>query len=294
MVRPAQVGGQLSAGQSYLERRPCPALAGLVSSVWVQRVAPDAVPYVQRSIPNGSVEFRCQVGSAPQIVGPLTGPLVEVLAPGSVVVGVRFYPGAAVRVLGVSPSELADLALDAWELWGPPVAAVGERVAGSVSPGEAVALLQGLIVGRLADAAGPDRLVAEAVRRMMPGRTGDVGSLRSSLYVSERQFRRRCESAVGVAPKALQRMLRFQGFLARVQFAVSRGARPAGDGLAALAAGVGYADQSHLTRECLRLTGVTPREFLWETEQHCGCGHDHQVSFAPLLQPGGVPHPAAV
>jgi AraC-like DNA-binding protein len=180
MVRPARVSAQPSAGQTYRERGPCQALAGLISSVWVQRVAPDAAPYAHRAIPNGSVEFRCQVGSAPQLVGPLTRPLVEVFAPG------------------------------------------------------------------------------------------------------------------GVGPKALQRMLRFQGFLARVQLALSRGAKPAGDGLAQLAADVGYANQSHLTRECLRLTGVTPRAFLRETQQHCGCGHDHEVSFAPLLRSRGLPHSAAV
>jgi AraC-like DNA-binding protein len=294
MVGLAQVGGLPLAGQSYLERRPGRALGGLVSSVWVQRVAPDAPPYVHRAIPNGSVEFRCRPGAAVQIVGPLTRPLVEVLPPGSMVMGVRFYPGAAAGVLGVPPSEFADLTLDAGELWGRRAAIVGERVAGAATPQEAVALLQELIAARRADATAPDLLVAEAVHGMMPWRVGDLGSLRSSLYVSERQFRRRCESAVGVAPKALQRMLRFQGFLAQVQFALSRGARPAGDGLARLATGVGYADQSHLTRECLRLTGVTPRMFLRETEQSCGCGHDHEVSFAPLLEPRGLPQPAAV
>jgi AraC-like DNA-binding protein len=54
---------------------------------------------------------------------------------------------------------------------------------------------------------------------------------------------------------------------------------------------VGYADQSHLNRECLRLIGLTPRAFLGETEAHCGCGHDHAASFMPVL--GARPAPAA-
>src|SRR4029453_14208456 len=77
-----------------------PALAGLVSSVWIQRVSPDADPYTHRNIPNGGVELLCPVGSLPRVVGPLTRPLVEVLAPGTTVVGVRFRPGAAAPVLG--------------------------------------------------------------------------------------------------------------------------------------------------------------------------------------------------
>jgi AraC-like DNA-binding protein len=280
----AGAGAQLPAGQSYQERRPARALADLVSCAWIQRVSPDAAPYKHRTTPNGSVELVCRVGSVPQIVGPLTRPMTELRAPGSTVVGVRFHPGAAACVLGVPPSELADLVLDADELWGSPAVAAGDRVAESALPWEGVALLEQLIAGRLADADGPDPLVANAVRRLMHGPADDVGLLRSSLYLSERQFRRRCQATIGVAPKALHRMLRFQGFLARIQVALARGRKPADGGLARLAADAGYADQSHLTRECVRLTGVTPRVFLSETEQRCGCGHDHQVSSAPLLR----------
>jgi AraC-like DNA-binding protein len=177
------------------------------------------------------------------------------------VVGARFYPGAAARVLGVAPAELADLVLDGSELWGSPASATGDQVADGGPAGQAAEVLQELVVGRLADATNPDPMVAEAVRRMMPWRAGDLSLVRSSLFVSERQFRRRCQAAIGIAPKALQRMLKFQGFLAQAQFALARGSNPAGGGLGRLAADAGYADQSHLTRECLRLTGVTPRAF---------------------------------
>src|ERR671919_206564 len=44
-------------GQSYVERSPIPALAGVVSSVWIQHVAPDAPAYVQRNIPSGGGEL---------------------------------------------------------------------------------------------------------------------------------------------------------------------------------------------------------------------------------------------
>jgi AraC-like DNA-binding protein len=265
-------------GNSYRERPPARALAGLVSSTWVQRISPDAGPYPHRSVPNGSVELVCHLGSAPRIIGPLTEPRVELLPPGTVVVGLRFRPGAAAGVLGLPATELADIAVDAEELWGRTAVAAGERLARTGSDRD----LQAFVVGRLADAARPDPLVAEAVRRLMAWREGAVRSLESSLYVSERQLRRRCLAAIGVGPKTLHRMLRFQRVLAQIQYGLTRGDHPA---LGALAADAGYADQAHLTRECVRLTGVTPQTFRRETERECGCGHDHQVSYAPLLTP---------
>ena len=73
------------------------------------------------------------------------------------------------------------------------------------------------------------------------------------------------------------------GFLA---LAHGRGDDPAE--LALLAAEAGYADQSHLTRECLRLSGLPPAALMRESLEHCrAAGHDHAVSYAPLLD--GLP-----
>lgn len=273
-----------AGGQSYVERSPVPALRELASLVWVQQVGRDAAPYLHRHIPNGAVDLVCRVGSAPQVIGPLTEPVVEVLEPGTTVVGLRFVPGAFPAVAGLPASEVAGLALDAEELWGRSAAALGEAVGTAASPREALSVLQ-LHVHECAGAgAPPDPLVSEAVRSLMPWRTAGVTtSLSASLHISETQLRRRCRAAVGLAPKALHRMLRFQGFLALVQQAIAQGRAPTDDGLALLALRTGYADQSHLTRECVRLTGVSPRVFLAETQQACACGHEHSASFAPVL-----------
>jgi AraC-like DNA-binding protein len=269
-------------GQSYVERAPFPALAGLVSSVWIQQIAPDAQPYTHRNVPNGSVEILCRIGAALRVVGPLTAPLVEVLEPGTTVVGMRFHPGAAPSALGLPASELVDLSLTAEEPWGRSAVALAERLDGAGSPEAALASLQAEVAGRLDDAPAPDPLVSETVRRLR-WRADDVGALTESLYISERQLRRRCEAAIGLAPKTLHRMLRFQGFLALAQHAIAHGRAPSDDGLALLAAEAGYADQPHLNRECLRLTGATPGTFLGEAEDHCGCGHDHAASYLPVL-----------
>jgi AraC-like DNA-binding protein len=270
--------------QSYVERAPVAALGDLVRVVWIQRIG--AEPYLQRNLPTGGIELQCPISSRPRLVGPLTGPSVEVLAPWVIVIGVRFRPGAAMPLLGLPACELVGLTVHLEEIWGPAVAVLGERLCTAGTPEAALVMLQEFLVARRADAAEPDPVVVEAVRRLMPWRTGGIGSLSSVLAISKSQLRRRCLEAVGIGPKALQRMLRFQRFLALVQ---SGGvpATPEGGGLAALAAEVGYADHAHLCRECVRLTGLPPRTFLGERAVSCGCGHDHSASFAPFLR--GLP-----
>jgi len=267
------------AGQRYVERPPVAALADVVSTVWVQQVAPGAPTYQHRNLPHGGTEIVCAIGAPPHVVGPLTGPHIEVLAPGTTVVGMRLRPGAAGALLDVPPPELVDLTVPADALWGRAGTALGHRVAAAGSPLAALAALQhGMLARRHADT---DPLVTEAVRLLMPGRTSAVAALPRILAVSERNLRRRCQAAVGIGPKALHRTLRFQGFLARAQQAIAAGRSP--EGLAELALRSGYADQAHLTRECVRLTGAPPRAFLAETADTCACGHDHAASYQPML-----------
>jgi AraC-like DNA-binding protein len=95
----------------------------------------------------------------------------------------------------------------------------------------------------------PDPAMARVATRLSDprARTEDVAA---EIGLSLRQLRRRCHAAVGYGPKTLQRILRFQRFVSRID-------RDRAD-LAALAAETGYADQAHLTRECVSLSGLTP------------------------------------
>ena len=218
-------------------------------------------------------------GSMPQVLGPQTGPLEQALAPGTTIVGIRLRPEAASSVLGVPAPTLRDLAVDADELWGDRAHALQELVGSAISDRQAAAHLERAVAERLAGARGPDPVVAEAVQSLMAGRRAGVARLASSLCISERQLRRRFESATGFTPTTLHRILRFQRFLA---LAWTR-ARPSTQ-VPQLAVDAGYADQSHLSREAARLEGRSPRSFLSESELRCGCGHDHSASYAPLLR----------
>jgi hypothetical protein len=64
--------------ESYVEHAP---LAGMMRTVWIQRTG--AAAYLQRHLPTGGVELHFPIGGRPQLLGPLTGPELEVIpAPG--------------------------------------------------------------------------------------------------------------------------------------------------------------------------------------------------------------------
>jgi AraC-like DNA-binding protein len=69
---------------------------------------------------------------------------------------------------------------------------------------------------------------------------------------SRRHLGARFREAVGLPPKALGRLIRVEHAAQRVR---------AGDPLADIAYEVGYADQSHFTRDFRELVGCTPTQF---------------------------------
>ena len=235
----------------YREWAPPPALRGSVSCLWAS-VVPDGCPQVTLVLPDACSDLIWQSGRGVYVAGPDTGPAPEPLAGGSILAGVRLRPGAGGPVLGLPLTELVDQRAEAADVGSGLTAALARRADGGLAPGEAMRLMVAE-VGR-AVATGPaDPLVTAAARLLAsPGTLADGTA--DSLGVSERQLRRRCQAAVGYGPATLRRVLRFRRFLALID----AGERD----LARAAAGAGYADQPHLTRECARLAGLPPAALL--------------------------------
>ena len=265
---------------SYVERPPLPGLAGVVRTVWVQRTGEAA--YVQRHLPTGGLEIHFPIGGRPQLIGPLTGPEVEIIPAHTTIVGVRFQPGTAPPLPTVL-DDLVDQHLGLSELWGSSVDRLVEAMARAASPERALMVLQDHLLREYRSAVLVDPLVGEAVQMLMPWYPVNIDTLATHLALSASQLRRRCLHAIGMSPKVLQRTLRFQGFLALAQAGARATGRRGTDGMAGVAVDVGYADQAHLSRECFRLTGLTPRQLLGGTIDRCACGHEHAASYHPFL-----------
>src|SRR3954454_12659158 len=233
-----------------LPGRPAPHVA----CVWTRDPAP--VASVGRILPDACVDVVWVQGDRLVGGGPPPPAALAPLPAGGASAGVRFRVGAAGSAVGVPARELRDLNVDLAEIWGARAAGrLAARLERAATPGAAVAALVAAVVGQLPPADELDPLVRAAALRAAAPRTA-VERLASDLGLGERQLRRRFDDAVGYGPKTLQRLLRFQRFLA---LAAQPGAAA---GLADLAFAAGYADQAHLTRECRRLSGLTPAALL--------------------------------
>jgi AraC-like DNA-binding protein len=156
-------------------------------------------------------------------------------------------------VFGVPASELLDVRVPLQEILGSASSEFTERLAGAPGHDAEHLLLEGLVASAIADRS-PDPLVLAATRRLgFPG--SRVDELADALGISERQLRRRFHQSVGYGPKTLDRILRFRRLVSQ-----ARGVSGGEVDLARLAAELGYADQAHMTRDCVRLTGMPPAE----------------------------------
>lgn len=193
---------------------------------------------------------RQQRGSV--VAGPGVGSGGAVWARGENVacVQVRLSPVIARAVLGVSPADLdgAVVALD--DLWGPEAAQVRERLGDAASWQERFALADALLARRH-DAGPPvDPEVSWAWDRIVDGRgLVRVDALAAEVGWSRKRLWSRFCSQLGLPPKRAVKLVRFDHAAHRLV---------AGEEAARVAADAGYADQSHLHRDVMAFTGVTP------------------------------------
>jgi AraC-like DNA-binding protein len=231
---------------TYREQPPPHALTPWVQCTW-QRSG-DGGPAV-RVVPDGCIDIVWTEGGGTFVVGPNTRAFLVALAPGTRVAGVRLAPGAAPPLLGVNAATLRDASGAIEEVWGDAGLRFAERLDSRDDRGS---VLLSALAARAPAAAPPDPIVRAAVARLDAPDVA-VGALAFELGVSERQLRRRFDSAVGYGPKRLARVLRLTRALA---------AAHAGDELGRVAADAGYADQAHFANDCRSLAGVAPSALL--------------------------------
>jgi AraC-like DNA-binding protein len=226
----------------YAERRPPPAVRGLLTCVWARSVVSAGAE--TRVVPDACVDVIWERETGRLFVaGPDTRPHLARISVGEFV-GARFHRGHSPVGLGVPAAALRDQRPELDQLWASSrVRRLAEELAATGSAEQAQEVLSTAVLDGAREPADPAvptllRLAGDGLR---------VGEMADSIGLTERQLHRRCLASFGYGPKVLQRVLRFD--------AAVRLART-GAGLADVAYSAGYADQAHLSREVRALAGV--------------------------------------
>jgi AraC-like DNA-binding protein len=187
----------------------------------------------------------------------MTAPVAPTVNVSTEIVGVRFRPGIAPFLLGVSARELVDRHIALRDIWSGDHHRPWSEAAAADDLATKLSAIETALTTRLESIAGVDPIVARAAPWVASNPSGSTAALHDLFGLSERQLRRRFDEAIGYGPKKLQRILRLQRllWLASQEHATERN-------LSRLALAAGYADQAHMTREVVALTQVSPGRLL--------------------------------
>ncbi|MFI9106695.1 helix-turn-helix domain-containing protein [Streptomyces fildesensis] len=163
---------------------------------------------------------------------------------------VRLSPVVTRAVLGACPSELAGVVVALDDVWGRDAARIQEQLGDAASWQDRFALAEASLARRAETGPSVDPEVAWAWDRITVshGRVR-VDELAAEVGWSRKRLWSRFGSQIGLPPKRAARLVRFDHAVHRLA---------AGEGPARVAAEGGYVDQSHLHRDVVAFTGVTP------------------------------------
>lgn len=168
----------------------------------------------------------------------------------SAMMGVRFRPGGAAPFLPFPACELAHQVVELEHVFGRRASDLHDALLAASTVAARFRTLEDFLA-RLTDRGrAPRPIVAEALRRLASGQ-GPVRDLAADLGVSHKHLIHLFDCHVGLAPKAMQRVLRFDRALQRIS------AGRAVDWVA-LAHDCGYYDQAHFINEFHAFSGMTP------------------------------------
>lgn len=229
---------------------------------------------MERLLPDGGVELIIDLTDSPKcwrdadgrrqrhtvhrcwISGQHSRPIEIEAAQNSCMIGARFRLGGAHAILSQPLSELNDAVVELDLLWGSSIFELRERLLAAPSGDARLAHLDAALVGRAKDRLQFEPALAAALACIQahPG-TVSIRSLAPEIGISQGRLVRLFEEHVGLKPKMLARVMRFQQL---VRFLECDSPPP----WILLAVDNGYFDQSHLIRDFRAFAGMRPTEYL--------------------------------
>ena len=192
--------------------------------------------------------------------------------------GVELYPWGALRLLGLQRGSLNVFERDLGQRCRSLAKSVEQLLKVGDLP-EALELLEAWLLGLAGETAqGPTTAIEAATLLYASHGSGKILEIAETLQISLRQLERGFAEDIGMPPKALARVIRFERVYHQLLHAPNQS-------LSQLAFELGYADQAHLTREFQRFALTTPAAFAKMAESRQQRAH---MSVSPDVTPAPV------
>ncbi|MDF2837692.1 MAG: hypothetical protein K0Q63_3332 [Paenibacillus sp.] len=252
-------------GYSYREYAPSGHLSAHVACYWTVDFDGRAGSQPHRIIPDGCVDIivdrratACR--GAAFVAGLMTSYQVLDLEGEQSSFGIRMFSHSARTILRTPISEFGDGHVCLEDIWGTEGAYMAERLLLADGVGGMIALAESRLIdmlGRL-DVPSPG-LIHHGLQYMYDaGGILTPSGLADKLSFSERHLRRSFERELGIAPKAMLGIIRFQSLLGEL----AASGQSTGASHSELAARYGFYDQSHFIATFKRYYGMTPKQAL--------------------------------
>jgi AraC-like DNA-binding protein len=257
---------------NYQQAHPGERLSRHVECFWTLEGVPGAGEAPQCILPDGSMELVFHYGDPFRRFLPGGGSEIQprTLVAGQLLgevrlqptgwagcFGIRFRPGGAWPFLACPVDELTGSILDLSLLQGREARELAQRITEAPDWPSRCEAARRWLLERLSPAP-QDRAVEYAVQAIQASHgTVSVSALAGGLGLSRRSLERRFRRRVGLLPKQLARVLRFQRAL-QLRAVATPGGWPA------IALECGYYDQAHLIRDFRQFSGQTPAAFRGE------------------------------
>ncbi|MCC3375187.1 helix-turn-helix domain-containing protein [Cohnella sp. REN36] len=249
------------ASYRYREYAPSPLLSPYVACYWTIDARPSEAALLHRILPDGCVDLifdrhASDASRAAFAAGLMTTYETIVLDETYAMFGIRFFADRAKRLFGHPVSSLAGYHVRLDEMWGAEAAELAEKVVDSSSVRDAIAHVERRlrhILHRTDNAPGGSLVGAAMGYLYASGGAMTVRELAAAVSYSDKHLRRAFRQELGMGPKELAGIIRFQSVLGELH----RGSRAP---FADLSVRFGYYDQSHLIHHFQRYYGLTPRQ----------------------------------
>lgn len=254
-------------GYQYREYLPSPRLASRIACYWTVEIGAQGSSQIHRILPDGCIDIilnrsATSCRSAAFVAGLMTEYEVMPCTDPGITFGIRLFAGTAQTFLRYPLSHFQGAPVYLEEIWGAEALLLTEKLLSALSVEAMICILEEWAVSALYREEWTPHVQSSLTNWVQHGilamydRKGclSMGDLSDELGFTERHVRRAFQGALGIGPKTLAEIIRFQCLLNEWGRSPSRP-------LADLAYPFGYYDQSHFIKSFKRLYGLSPGQF---------------------------------